>query len=64
MNPMIPLFVAVPLAGAFLIMILGRLIIHFNKYVASLLPVDLIAFNTAISEPSVVGVSIFPGDDF
>ncbi len=45
MNPMIPLFVAVPLAGAFLIMILGRLIIHFNKYVASLVLLFLVVIS-------------------
>ncbi|HSL87076.1 MAG TPA: hypothetical protein VK861_09095 [Bacteroidales bacterium] len=37
MNPLIPLFVAVPLAGAFLIMILGRFIRHFDKTTASLI---------------------------
>lgn len=35
MNPLIPLFVAVPLAGAFLIMILGRFIPFLNRYLAS-----------------------------
>ncbi|HBZ20383.1 MAG TPA: NADH/ubiquinone/plastoquinone (complex I), partial [Bacteroidales bacterium] len=37
MNPLIPLFVIIPLAGAFLIMIIGRLIRDFNKYFASLI---------------------------
>lgn len=37
MNPLIPLFVIIPLAGAFLIMILGRFIRDFNKYFASLI---------------------------
>ena len=32
MNPLIPLFVVIPLAGAFLIMILGRFLSEFNKY--------------------------------
>lgn len=36
MNPLIPLLVIIPLAGAFLIMILGRFIRHFNKVFASL----------------------------
>lgn len=36
MNPLIPLYVIIPLAGAFLIMILGRFIRDFNKYFASL----------------------------
>ncbi len=36
MNPLIPLFVIIPLAGAFLIMIIGRFIEEFNKYFTSL----------------------------
>jgi multicomponent Na+:H+ antiporter subunit D len=35
MNPLIPLFVVIPLAGAFLIMILGRFLSELNKYLAS-----------------------------
>jgi multicomponent Na+:H+ antiporter subunit D len=35
MNPLIPLFVIIPLAGAFLIMIIGRFIREFNKYFTS-----------------------------
>lgn len=42
MNPLIPLFVAVPLAGAFLIMIAGRFIRHFDKILASLLLLFLV----------------------
>lgn len=42
MNPLIPLFVVVPLAGAFLIMILGRFIRDFNKYFASLVLLVLV----------------------
>ena len=34
MNPLIPLFVAVPLAGAFLTMILGRFITAIPRYMA------------------------------
>jgi NADH:ubiquinone oxidoreductase subunit 4 (subunit M) len=45
MNPMIPLFVAVPLAGAFLIMILGRLNMHFCKYFASLVLLFLVVIS-------------------
>jgi len=37
MNPLIPLFVVTPLAGAFLIMIIGRFIKEFNKYFTSLI---------------------------
>jgi len=36
MNPLIPLFVIIPLAAAFLIMIIGRFIRDFNKYFTSL----------------------------
>lgn len=42
MNPLIPLFVAIPLAGAFLIMILGRFIRNLNKYLASLILLFLV----------------------
>ncbi len=42
MNPLIPLFVVIPLAGAFLIMILGRFIRNFNKYLASLILLFLV----------------------
>ncbi len=37
MNPLIPLFVIVPLAGAFLIMISGRIFKDLSKYFASLI---------------------------
>ena len=37
MNPLIPIFVVVPLAGAFLIMILGKFFRDLNKYIASLI---------------------------
>jgi len=45
MNPMIPLFVAAPLAGAFLIMILGKFFKNLNKYIASLTLLFLIVFS-------------------
>jgi multicomponent Na+:H+ antiporter subunit D len=45
MNPLIPLFVVIPLAGAFLIMILGRFIKDFNKYFASLVLLVLAIFS-------------------
>lgn len=32
MNPLIPLFVVIPLAGAFLVMILGKYLKNLNKY--------------------------------
>ena len=36
MNPLIPILVVIPLAGAFLIMIIGRFVEDFNKYFTSL----------------------------
>jgi multicomponent Na+:H+ antiporter subunit D len=45
MNPLIPLFVIIPLAGAFLIMILGRFIRDFNKYFATLILFALAALS-------------------
>jgi multicomponent Na+:H+ antiporter subunit D len=45
MNPLIPLFVIVPLAGAFLIMILGRFFSEINKYLASLILLILVVFS-------------------
>jgi multicomponent Na+:H+ antiporter subunit D len=36
MNPLIPLFVVIPLAAAFLIMIIGRFTDEFNKYFTAL----------------------------
>jgi len=37
MNPLIPFFVVIPLAGAFLIMITGRFLKEFDKYLTSLI---------------------------
>jgi multicomponent Na+:H+ antiporter subunit D len=37
MNPLIPFLVVIPLAGAFLIMIIGRFVSEFNKYFASII---------------------------
>lgn len=45
MNPLIPLFVVVPLAGAFLIMILGRFIKHFDRTLASLILLFLVVIS-------------------
>ena len=42
MNPLIPLYVVIPLAGAFLIMILGRFIRNLNKYMASAIMLSLL----------------------
>jgi multicomponent Na+:H+ antiporter subunit D len=50
MNPLIPLFVAVPLAGAFLTMILGRLLKDFNKYISLL----VLLFLSVISIISII----------
>lgn len=45
MNPLIPLFVVIPLSGAFLIMILGRVFSELNKYLASLILLILVIFS-------------------
>jgi multicomponent Na+:H+ antiporter subunit D len=45
MNPLIPLFVVTPLAGAFLIMILGRFFSELNKYITSLILLILVVFS-------------------
>lgn len=45
MNSLIPLFVVIPLSGAFLIMILGRFIRDFHKYFASLILLTLTVFS-------------------
>ncbi len=45
MNSLIPLFVAVPLSGAFLIMILGRYFRELNKYFASFIFLVLSGFS-------------------
>ncbi len=61
MNPLIPLFVVIPLSGAFLIMILGRLLPNLNKYLASLILLALAVFSvyslaTTGENPSVYKV--------
>jgi multicomponent Na+:H+ antiporter subunit D len=45
MNPLIPLFVVIPLLGAFLIMILGRFISNLNKYLGSFILLILVVLS-------------------
>jgi multicomponent Na+:H+ antiporter subunit D len=45
MNPLIPLFVIVPLAGAFLIMIFGKLFKDLNKYISLLVLLFLVGIS-------------------
>ncbi len=45
MNPLIPLFVMIPLAGAFLIMIIGRFTGGVGKYLTSLIMFVLVIFS-------------------
>lgn len=47
MNPVIPLFVIMPLAGAFLIMILGKVLKHPGKILASLTLLFLLVLSIA-----------------
>jgi len=58
MNPLIPFFVAVPLAGAFLTMILCRLSSHISKYLATavLLFVAFISFWSLFTTGETVSV--------
>jgi multicomponent Na+:H+ antiporter subunit D len=42
MNPLIPLFVVIPLAGAFLVMITGRFLKELDKYLTSLILLFLV----------------------
>ena len=58
MNPLIPLFVAIPLTGAFLDMILGRFIKGFSRYFTSVVLLALASMSiysaaTAGTDPSV-----------
>jgi multicomponent Na+:H+ antiporter subunit D len=63
MNPLIPYFVAVPLAGAFLIMILGRLNTHISKYLATvvLLFLAFISFWSLFATGETVSVYMVGG---
>jgi multicomponent Na+:H+ antiporter subunit D len=45
MNPLLPLFVVTPLAGAFLVMIVGRFVKDFNKYFTSLVLLFLVCIS-------------------
>ncbi|MBP8958884.1 MAG: hypothetical protein KBG40_00460 [Bacteroidales bacterium] len=53
MNPLIPLFVAVPLGGAFLIMIIGKFFRSANKYIG----MTVLLFLMVISYISIAGLS-------
>jgi multicomponent Na+:H+ antiporter subunit D len=59
MNPLIPLFVVVPLAGAFLIMIAGRFIRDFNKYFASLVLLFLVIISLIALGTTGVNTSVY-----
>jgi multicomponent Na+:H+ antiporter subunit D len=63
MNPLIPLLVVVPLAGAFLIMILGRFITGIPRYMAlaTLLIVVFISFRLLIEGGTSSSVYILGG---
>lgn len=58
MNPLIPLFVVIPLAATFLIMIVGRFVKEFNKYFTSciLLFLVIISFYSLINTGEIVSV--------
>jgi multicomponent Na+:H+ antiporter subunit D len=61
MNPLIPIFIAVPLAGAFLIMILGKFFRELNRYIASLillflLIISILSLNNTGENPTIYRV--------
>jgi multicomponent Na+:H+ antiporter subunit D len=64
MNPLIPIFVAVPLAGAFLIMILGKFFRNINKYIASLLLLFLLIISILSLISTGENVSIYKVGDW
>jgi multicomponent Na+:H+ antiporter subunit D len=45
MNPLIPLFVIIPLAGAFLTMIVGKFLSGFGRYFTSTILLSLVVFS-------------------
>lgn len=45
MNPLLPLFVVIPLSGAFLIMILGRFFREFSRFFAAFVLLALVGFS-------------------
>lgn len=54
MNPLIPLFIAIPLAGAFLTMILGKFLPRLNKYLG-ITVLLLLAMMSLISVATISG---------
>ncbi len=59
MNPLIPLFVVIPLSGAFLIMILGRYITGLSRYLTSLILLILVIFSIQSLITTGENVSIY-----
>ncbi len=59
MNSLIPLFVAVPLAGAFLIMIAGRSLGNFLRYFASLVLLFLVIISAYMLIETGGNVSVY-----
>lgn len=59
MNPLMPLFIVTPLAGAFLIMILGRFFREFSRYFASLILLILVAFSIYSLVTTGQGISLY-----
>ena len=63
MNPLIPLLVAIPLAGAFLTMILGRFFTGIHRYMAmaTLLVTAFISFRLLLEGEASPSVYILGG---
>jgi len=59
MNPLIPLFIAIPLAGAFLIMILGKFFMDMNRYFASMILLILLIFSIFSLATTGTDISVY-----
>ena len=58
MNPLIPLFVVIPLAGAFLVMILGKFLRDLNKYLTCMILLSLVILSivSLFKDPGTVSL--------
>jgi multicomponent Na+:H+ antiporter subunit D len=59
MNPLIPLFVVIPLSGAFLIMILGRYLTGLSRYLTSLILLILVIISVLSLITTGENISIY-----
>ena len=59
MNQLIPIFVIIPLAGAFLIMVLGKFFKDINKYLTSLILLFLLTISIISIMNTGTNVSLY-----